>query len=241
MKTQFYLPVITAAWLPWAALGQEQAPATCGGIAGLPCPEGQVCVFPIGACFPDASGTCRPQPAECPEGGRPVCGCDGVSYRNACEAQQAGVVIAHRGACQGQCFEQQDCAPDDCCIYPAGECGGLGECQPKPDFCPLVIDPVCGCDGQTYSNACFAHMDCESVAHEGECVQGACTSNADCPDTEYCNFPGGTCGPTGQCEARPEVCIQVFDPVCGCDGQTYSNACVAASAGVSVAHEGECP
>jgi hypothetical protein len=36
------------------------------------------------------------------------------------------------------------------------------------------------------------------------------------------------------------ACIEVWDPVCGKDGKTYSNACFAKVAGVEVAHKGVC-
>lgn len=80
------------------------------------------------------------------------------------------------------------------------------------------------------------------AAHQGE-IQLAtnCTDNSDCASTEYCFKGGFRCGGRGNCELRPEFCILIFDPVCGCDGQTYGNACLAANAGVNVASEGECP
>ena len=65
-----------------------------------------------------------------------------------------------------------------------------------------------------------------------------------CGTGQYCDYPAaamcGAADQTGICRPRPEVCTEHYQPVCGCDGNTYSNACTAASQGVSVASQGEC-
>lgn len=71
----------------------------------------------------------------------------------------------------------------------------------------------------------------------------ACQSNKQCSmKTEYCSKPEGQCSMVyqGECKTKPAFCTSHYEPVCGCDGETYGNACNAAYAGVNVAYAGEC-
>jgi hypothetical protein len=73
---------------------------------------------------------------------------------------------------------------------------------------------------------------------------GACTTNEQCGEGELCAKFFASCGESGKCEPRPESCVEhghiIDKPVCGCDGKTYGNYCLAAAAGVNVRSEGAC-
>jgi hypothetical protein len=65
-----------------------------------------------------------------------------------------------------------------------------------------------------------------------------------CAADEFCNFePDVDCGGTdrgGSCQVRPQICTDIYKPVCGCDDHTYSSDCRAHGAGMSVKHDGSC-
>lgn len=68
----------------------------------------------------------------------------------------------------------------------------------------------------------------------------ACRENDNCTPDAYCAKPAGACDGPGECREKPEVCYTLYEPVCGCDGRTYTNDCQAAMAGVNVAFSGPC-
>lgn len=74
----------------------------------------------------------------------------------------------------------------------------------------LRYDPVCGEDGKTY------------VCGEADAI--SC---------------GSRVAYKGVCKDEI-VCTMQYDPVCGVDGKTYPNSCFAVTAGIKIAHKGEC-
>jgi len=94
------------------------------------------------------------------------------------------------------CTENSDCTGSaDHCLKADGDCDGRGMCTSRPITCPADIDPVCGCDGTTYDNACGAHAAGVNVRHLGACGGG---STCTLPPRSGCCFEDGDCGSRGQ-------------------------------------------
>jgi len=147
-----------------------------------------------------------------------VCGSDGVTYDGRCDLIKSTcrrgtlgqTVQAHVGACV--------------IIEPTPPTPPRPTCD---NFCPMMFDPVCGSNGQTYSNKCtFKNAACNDekikMQHEGECKQ-----RLPCP-----------------------MCMQYGhqQQVCGSDNVTYDSDCMLATANcnklvseeITKLHDGAC-
>jgi hypothetical protein len=197
---------------------------------------------------------CQTKPTDCSGASGQVCGCNNVTYPSECAANQANVPIKALGECASAetCSAAHACSdPDEFCKFPTGTCGApgvTGVCTPFTTACSTDVDYVCGCDGFTYVNPCFASRFGASIASSGLC-NNTCEGPPDfveCPAGQFCNFtPDLSCiivETYGRCDPLPDInsCGGGFFPVCGCDGLDYFNECEANALGVPVAFFGFC-
>jgi hypothetical protein len=184
------------------------------------CTERQFCQMDTLSCL--GSGHCQPR-ANCGScfGECTVCGCDGNTYPDQQTACLAGAQVLLMGAC-GEPVSNG-----------AGGGAGTGGGAGSGGGTPRVKIP-CG-----YSDQCPADQVC--CARFGECMIGdpqlcteppegasrPCKTDDHCEPYEYClgegcEGPGGcvSIGSQGACGVR-------LEPVCGCNGVSYTSAACA--------------
>lgn len=154
----------------------------------------------------------------------PVCGADGKSYTNNCQAALANTTVAYNGLCLA----------DKC------QCNGN-------------YNPVCGSNGKTFDNSCLAQCANVPIAYYNSCedcsvpcptyANYVCATNGltyrnncqlVCQGTAVL-AQGGLCSPKSNCN-----CPTTSSPVCGANHQIYANQCLAECAGFSTVPMSNC-
>ncbi|KAM8862490.1 agrin isoform 9-T9 [Spinachia spinachia] len=143
---------------------------------------------------------CVKNKCECPqcssEGHAPVCGSDGVTYKNECELrtsscmQKSGIDVAKPGSCDEDCGSggsgsgAESCEQDRCRMF-----GGSWDEDAEDDRCvcdfscqSVPLNAVCGSDGKNYSNECqLKKARCEKQEHLITHNQGPCAAASATP------------------------------------------------------------
>lgn len=197
---------------------------SCDGPLGTSCPGERCCADdPRDGCDPDSGGT----------------GCAGVCVSaGGCSPGSPSCGICKGEGGTSECRSNSDCGQGEFCGRDVGRCSGTGECEDRPDACPAITDPVCGCDGETYGNECEAAAAGLGVATLGECG-GEC-GNGVVEDGEACDpeslpavfscrdFGGGNedavvCA--AACQLDPSGCECALDLSITCECDVGSGVC----------------
>jgi hypothetical protein len=138
--------------------------------------------------------------AICPLIWDPVCGCNGVTYANGCEATNYGGVTS---------YTPGECAAQTPCMNMSGLDFGL---------CDMFL-------GYAWTgNSCTAFSGCGYVVDNIDYSPNFYSNLEDC----YAICGGGDCISQYQLNLGSMVlCADIYSPVCGCDGITYENECMA--------------
>jgi hypothetical protein len=139
------------------------------------------------------------------------------------------------------CFEDGDCSSGLVCCKTTASATARGRCYPTTESCSVAPRPDAstdtGVDGATDS-AVDAPADAPADSTPMDATM-PCDPTADECGMGYCRV--ANCGDSmGECVERPLRCDGVLEPVCGCDGRTYTSDCEAGRSGMSVDYEGSC-
>ena len=200
----------------WEACGQ--APSDCPGEDPSITCEDTGCEGELTCQL--VEGACTPSSCFCNEMGAWLCTAD-CRPAFACLPPAGDVCGGRNGS---------ECGADEYCNYTldaiCGAADASGQCSlvEDPRFCPRLLAPVCGCDGETYSNECFAAASGISIASLGAC-ESLCAEDSDldgaCDDEDrICNLDQVQLS----CRRLPPTCLrgEVPELVDGC----YTDECV---------------
>jgi hypothetical protein len=137
------------------------------------------------------------------------------------------------------CGLDQVCKDGSCIDCAAGtRCDPGVECKAGRLDCSFTSgDVVCA-----ESGAAPDGTTCPSgVCYQGACNSATCsTGGTVCDQGMICDRNGCAADVVGVCVAKPSICTDEVDYVCGCNGTTYVNGCLRQQAGEPLAHPGVC-